>query len=324
MSRTSTTHFPSPSTHPSRCVGDHQSSAPIAVARPCTIVTAGQLLVYARAAVREAGSAKQRAELATRLGHLHDELLARVERSDAAVLYARAFEALHFGAAIGDAAPDVDHHGVLAALVELSNIILDLCGPCRADARARRRRGIVRRGDGYPLVQPHAQEGARIYRLIDEREYVALPCTRYKIRDWDELLHVVIGPTADCGDGRISRDVLRAFLGLGLASLYKRCEALTEERRRGRFADWPYPTRMPGLVAPGSREDIAVDVVELLRTLRFGPPPSAPDDEPPPATPALPQLPAAPFLRDEVEDEGTLHITEVAQLPLARACEVAL
>jgi|GEM_PF-4889602 len=321
MSRTSTPYFPPPSILPSRYINPHH----LPVTPPCGIVTAAQLLVQSRAAASAAHSATERAGVAAALGRQLDDLRARIEQSPEAVLYARAFEFLDVGASSHAAAVGVDG-ALLNTLIELSDLLLDLCTPCRADARPRRRRGIVRTGDGYPRIQPHAPRSARVYRLVDEREHVLVPCREYEVRDWDGDPHAIVAPADDRGDGRISRDLVRAFCGLGLATLYKKCELLTDRDRRGRYADWPYPTRMPGLIAAGSKEDIVVDVVELLRVHHFGPPPAAPEDEPPTgaATPALPPLPprAVSLLGPIDEEDAVLRITEIPVSQFPRTAEV--
>lgn len=139
----------------------------------------------------------------------------------------------------------------------------------------------------------------------------------------------MLGPTGDRGYGRVSRDRFRAAFSFSLAALYKRCELLREEDRHGRYADWPYPTRIPGLIAAGSKEDITVDITEYLRFFIYGPPPGSSDDDsdltpptaatPPPPPPLLhqPLIAAAEYGDDEFE------VTEMP-LPLARACEVGL
>lgn len=316
MARNSTSYFSPPSTHPSRYPNPHH---PIElVASLCGNLTAAQLLVQSRAAADAARSATERAGVAAALGRQLDNLLARIEHSPEAVLYARAFELLDMGANRHAAAVGVNPD-MLAALAALSDLLLDLCTPCRADARPRRRRGIVRRGDGYPLVQPHAPHPARVYHLIDERDTVIVPCTEYEVLDWAGDPHTMVAPVGDRGDGRISRDTLRAFLALGLANLYRKCEVLTDRDRRGRYADWPYPTRMPGLIAAGSKEEIVVDVVELLRVHCFGPPPSAAIDVDEPSAPAMPSLPALPraasLLLPNVGEEA-LDIEELPPPPL--------
>lgn len=316
MPRTSTPYFPPPSISPSRYLNPHHPNE--SGASPGGIFTAAQLLVLSRAAADAARSAPERARVAAALGRQLDSHLARIEQSPEAVLYARAFELLDIGASSPAAVVDVD--GVLlGTLVELSDLLLDLCLPCRAEARPRRRRRIVRRGDGYPWVQPHAPHSARVYRLVDERDFLVVPSREYDVLDWDGDPHAIVAPAADRGDGRISRDLVRAFCALGLANLYRKCELLTDRDRHGRYADWPYPTRMPGLIAAGSKEEIVVDVVELLRVYHFGPPPGIPGDEPSTstATPALPPLPArtVPLLGDIDHEDAMLRITEI---PLAR------
>lgn len=323
MSRTSTTYFPPPSTHPSRYTNPHQMP-PEPGAQPCDILTAAQLLVASRPASDAALSAKDRARIAATLGARLDNLLARIDRTPEAVQYARAFELLNVGACAQVAASGVDAT-LLGTLVELSDILLDLCAPCRADARPSRRRGIVRAGDGYPRVRPWATESARVYQLVDERDYLVVPCMEYAVLDWAGDPYSIVAPVGDRGDGRISRDVLRAFLAMGLANLYRKCERLKAEERSGRYAAWPYPTRMPGLIGAGEKDDIVVDVVELLRVRCFGPPPSAPDDEPPTgaAAPTLPPLPhvASLFNLAAEEDDRVLRITEIP-LPQPRGAAV--
>jgi hypothetical protein len=323
MSRTSTTHFPPPSTHPSRYTNPHQ--LPPAPGAPLCIVTAAQLLVASRAAAAAARSVKDRARVAAAVGAQLDGLLARIEQAPEAVQYARAFELLDVGTDLRTAAAGVDA-GLFGTLVELSDLLLDLCAPCRDDARPRRRRGIVRSGDGYPRVRPQSPSSARVYRLVDERDYLIAPCMEYEVLDWQGDPHSIVAPVGDRGDGRISRDVLRAFLVMGLANLYRKCERLKADDRSSRYAAWPYQTRMPGLIGAGEKDDIVVDVVELLRVHCFGPPPSAPDDEPPTGTaaPALPLLPTsrrASFDDADVEENGVLRITEIS-LPQMRTAEV--
>ena len=149
-----------------------------------------------------------------------------------------------------------------------------------------------------------------------------VPCTTYEVLDWAGDPHTIVAPVGDRGDGRISRDALRAFLALGLANLYRKCELLTDRDRRGRYADWPYPTRMPGLIAAGSKEEIVVDVVELLRVYHFGSPPSAPDELPDtPSVPALPPSPRGLFLLGDSDGagDGALRLTEIPERLFDRA-----
>ncbi len=324
MSRTSTTHFPPPSTHPSRYTNPHQ--LPPAPGTPLCIVTAAQLLVASRTSAAAARSVKDRARIAAALGAQLNGLLARIEQAPEAVLYARAFELLDVGTDLPTAADGVDA-GLLGTLVELSDLLLDLCAPCRDDARPRRRRGIVRTGDGYPVVRPVAGADSRVYPLVDERDWRVVRVQEYGILDWNEDPHTIVAPAGDRGEGRGSRDVLRAFLAMGLSNLYRKCERLKADDRSGRYAAWPYPTRMPGLIGAGEKDDIVVDVVELLRVHCFGPPPSATDDEPPPsaAAPALPIEPPNPALplgdADDEDDDGVLRITEIPLRP-TRGAEV--
>ncbi|HKS21826.1 MAG TPA: hypothetical protein VJZ76_03425 [Thermoanaerobaculia bacterium] len=277
------------------------------------------MLVLARAAAQAATTPAARRQVHARIGRLLDDLLARIDASPDAMSYARAFEALDLGLPV----PACDGVGaqLLAALVELSDVLLDCCEPCRAEARPRRRHRIVRRGDGYPVRRPSVPTGTRLYRLVDEREYLVLPCTRYTIHDWTGLPHGVIAPAGDRGDGLISRDVLRAFLAESLSSIYKKCERLTPRARRGRYSVWPYATRMPGLVSVGTKEDIVVRIGELLRVQLFGLPPAGCDDDDdpcPPSVPAPPPLPPRIVVRanrethrDDLAAEEPLEITEL-------------
>lgn len=263
----------------------------------------------------------RRADRPARLATVLDALLAAIERSPDAPQYHAAFAALHYTGS-APKMEGVDSH-VLRVLLTLSDLLLHASEPCRRDAKRRRQRGIVRRGDTYPYVEPpRTDPRAELCRLIDERSFLVVPHMHYVIRDWAGDPHKVLGPTGDRGYGRLSRDPFRAAFSFSLAALYKRCELLQDEDRHGRYADWPYPTRIPGLIAAGSKEDITVDVTEYLRFFIYGPPPGSSDDDSdltPPAAATPPPLPHQPLAAAAEYGDDEFEITEIPHEPAGGA-----
>jgi hypothetical protein len=326
-SRDIATAFFDPSPSPWRDVGHHRTPNAPLLADPA-FVAARQLLADEDPCDGQEvfrPRAPRRADRSARLATVLDALLAAIERSPDAPQYHAAFAALHYTGSAPVMA-GVDSH-VLRVLLTLSDLLLQAAEPCRRDAKRRRQRGIVRRGDTYPYIEPPRDDPrAELCRLIDERSFLVVPQMHYVIRDWAGDPHKVLGPTGDRGYGRLSRDPFRAAFSFSLAALYKRCELLREEDRHGRYAGWPYPTRIAGLIAAGSKEDITVDVTEYLRFFLYGPPPSSDDDSdltPPAATPPPPPLLHQPLIAAAENGDDEFEITELPQLPLARACEVA-
>jgi hypothetical protein len=300
---------------PWRDIGHHRT--------PDAPLLADPSYAAARDLLREEGPCEERvtvfpprrADRRARLATVLDALLAAVERSPDAADYAAAFAALHYTGRAPTIA-GVDSR-LLRVLLTLSDLLLAASTPCRRSAKRQRQPGIVRRGDAYPFIEPTpADPSLHVCRLIDERSFLVVPHTTYVLRDWDGDPHRVSGPIGDRGEGLVSRDPFRAAFSYGLSKLYKRAELLRDADRRGRFAQWPYPTRLAGLVTAGSKEDLVIDVREHLRVRWFGPPPACDDEAAPfsPAASAPPPLPGRPLLLLEERDE--FEGIEIAEVPL--------
>lgn len=326
-SRDIATAFFDPSPSPWRDVGHHRTPNAPLLADPAFAAARQLLADEDRCDGQEVFRPRpaRRADRTARLATVLDALLAAIDRTPDAPQYHAAFAALHYTGS-APVMEGVDSH-VLRVLLTLSDLLLHIAEPCRRDAKHRRRRGIVRRGDTYPCIEPPRDDPhAELCRLIDERSFLVVPQMHYVIRDWVGDPHKVLGPTGDRGHGRVSRDRFRAAFSFSLAALYKRCELLRQEDRHGRYADWPYPTRIPGLIAAGSKEDITVDVTEYLRFFLYGPPPGSPDDDSdltPPGAATPPPLPHQPLVAAAAYGDYEFEITEIPQLPLVRAREVA-
>jgi len=140
-----------------------------------------------------------------------------------------------------------------------------------------RRWGVVRRGHGYPLIEPPVPTGSLLRRLIDEREWRVLAQEIYSIRDNHGDMGPVLGPASDCDrPGFMTLEGFRAYRGLSIATTLKMCELIPDEQRnkpKGYYskASWEPVTKIPGLTSPGVKgASKLVEVPVLLRVEKYG------------------------------------------------------